>query len=686
MDCNLHFNQLRNLTIGTLDFISPTEFKVLLDYKSPQNMAINQGVPTLFPKVNGYVLIPNESGAIVAMISWIGIEHSPYPKRKGLQDFDLIDLPFPMRKMSISPLGGLRKDPKKGLILERGVYSYPSVGDSVILPTPEQLHAIVVSRDKNAKVNIGVAPIAGNAPVNIDPDKLFGRHLAVLGNTGSGKSCSVAGLIRWSLNSAQNNMVKSDMQNPNARFIVLDPNGEYSKTFDDLSGQVRKYSVKIDGTSGIESLRVPAWMWDSYEWSSITQATGRTQRPLLRRALRELRGGSTSGVTEMNTVLRRHFSSCLISLRNDLTLGLPAYQEFPGKQNMGEKLLAIALDAEVFVTALEEGDVKTKTRNIKDTLEGISRPKKNQNGYFQPFQRKEIEDAIGVIEDLLSEVGGLICYEGPNEDSPIPFDATDLPDHLERLAREQNVLQYLDFLIMRIRTLLSDVKMASIIGNEDPVQLHEWLGDYIGKEQSSNGQIALIDLSLVPSDIVHLVIAVVARVIFEALQRYRRNKGKELPTVMVLEEAHAFIRRYKDDDENSSARMCCQTFEKIAREGRKFGLGVLLSSQRPSELSPTVLSQCNTFLLHRLVNDRDQELVKRLVPDNLGGVLNELPVLPTRKAVLLGWAAPIPILVEINELKKEERPQSEDPKFWGVWTGEDARDIDWKAIADDWTA
>ena len=77
--------------------------------------------------------------------------------------------------------------------------------------------------------------------------------------------------------------------------------------------------------------------------------------------------------------------------------------------------------------------------------------------------------------------------------------------------------------------------------------------------------------------------------------------------------------------------------------------------------------------------------MKRLVPDNLGGLLDELPVLPTRKAVLLGWASPIPILVEINELIEEHRPHSHDPKFWSVWTGEETRDIDWRVIADDWT-
>src|SRR5207248_203962 len=133
------------------------------------------------------------------------------------------------------------------------------------------------------------------------------------------------------------------------------------------------------------------------------------------------------------------------------------------------------------------------------------------------------------------------------------------------------------------------------------------------------------------------------------------------------------------------AQMCRQTFERIAREGRKFGLGLVLSSQRPSELSPTVLAQCNTFLLHRIVNDRDQELIARLVPDDLRGLLRELPSLPTRLAVLLGWATPVPILVELKELAESHRPRSADPRFWDTWSHAVARPAAWDEIVADWT-
>ena len=176
-----------------------------------------------------------------------------------------------------------------------------------------------------------------------------------------------------------------------------------------------------------------------------------------------------------------------------------------------------------------------------------------------------------------------------------------------------------------------------------------------------------------------------ARVTLEVLQRYRRqNNGATLPTVLVMEEAHTFIKRYNADTENENATaMCTKVFEKIAREGRKYGLGLVLSSQRPSELSPTVISQCNSFLLHRLSNDRDQELVGKLVPDNLRGLLRELPSLPSRNAILLGWASELPVMVRMNYLDEKYRPKSDDPEYWKTWTESD-RSVDWKDIAGKW--
>ena len=234
------------------------------------------------------------------------------------------------------------------------------------------------------------------------------------------------------------------------------------------------------------------------------------------------------------------------------------------------------------------------------------------------------------------------------------------------------------------------MRVKPILGETDDLRLDQWLAEYFGNDNDDDC-VFVLDLSLVPTEVVHIVTAVIARVVFEVSQRYVKMNGVALPTVLVMEEAHTFVKRYREDLENQeAAAVCCQVFERIAREGRKFGLGLVLSSQRPSELSPTVLSQCNSFLLHRITNDRDQELVHRLVPDNLRGLLRELPSLPSQSAVLLGWASELPILVRMQDLPRAHQPRSEDPDFWGVWTGVDEkgqpvqRTIDWKQLAADW--
>lgn len=202
----------------------------------------------------------------------------------------------------------------------------------------------------------------------------------------------------------------------------------------------------------------------------------------------------------------------------------------------------------------------------------------------------------------------------------------------------------------------------------------------LGPAEGTPEPLAILDLSLVPSDVLHIAIAVTSRLVFEALQRHLKAGSSTLPTVLVLEEAHSFVR--KDTDVGASAQaadLCRQTFERIAREGRKFGLGLVLASQRPSELSPTVLAQCNSFLLHRIVNDVDQNLVRRLVPDALGVLLGELPTLPSQQAILLGWAVPTPVLVRIRDLA--QRPRSADPAFWATWLHQRGTAPNWQSLA-----
>lgn len=662
------------LRIGVVEYISPDDIRVQLDLEAPDGIAANAGVPREFPRINSYVLIPNEGGHIVCQVEWINIERSPFPKRKGYQDYGLIDLPFPIRKMKVAPLGLLKMDANESFKFHRGVHSFPSIGSPALIPTDLQLKSIVES-GSNRRVHIGNSPLTANAKVKIDPDRLFGRHLAVLGNTGSGKSCTVAGLIQWSLEATKQG------DKANSRFIVLDPNGEYAKVFGD------KAKILRVGGEDEDSLEVPLWLWNSEEWRAFTQAKSGAQLPLLKRALRAMRNEELEFHEDPNLRAKRFVGIILQATVSSENRGEP-FQGFPHNRNFIERLIIWKNSLESFV--LDDDQLLTPLITIIDGLiDGHREEQGNSWINYSEYTVDEIDQLILEQRKCYTNLGGDENELYPkNEDLPISFEGDVFLSYLEALAQETGNEQYLEFLIARIRTLLGDSRMDSIIGDKTERELDKWLERYLGNGDKSS--ITIIDLSLVPTEIVHVTTSVISRIVFEALQRYRKLNNQVLPSVLVMEEAHSFITRYTDNTEANTSSICTKAFEKIAREGRKFGLGLVLSSQRPSELSPTVLSQCNSYILHRISNDRDQELVGRLLPDNFRGLLRELPSLPSQKAILLGWASELPILMKVRDLPFKNRPQSDDPDFWDVWTRKDSngeeviREVDWKEISDDW--
>ncbi|MDE0032509.1 MAG: ATP-binding protein [Deltaproteobacteria bacterium] len=678
------FEQTGNLHVGTVDFVSPDEIKVALDIEAPESIALNAGGPRPFPRVNGYLLISVDEAFLVGQVEWLTIERSAFPKRRGMQDFGLVDLPYPLRKVSLNPLGTLRRQAVDGqFVFQRGADALPSVGAAVALPTENQLRSIVESGQRR-HVKIGTSPLASDAAVRVDPNRLFGRHLAVLGNTGSGKSCSVAGLIRWSLEQARQ---ARSAGLPNARFIILDPNGEYSRAFgDDASVTARIFKVKP--SDGEIPLRVPLWFWNSAEWCSLTQATVRTQRPTLMYALRSVRDGHDVPAQDTSHDMRRFLRTLVTTIRIEENAGSP-WGNFPKPKSFFEKL-------EKWKGGLESdlgsftGDQENRLRVLVDTLEALCAPRRQQYVHHD-FTKQEVQRLLAAASETHSAFGGTESDVLPSDvDAPRPFTGKSLLRSVEAAGEILNVSEHIETLLVRIRGLLTDGRMMPIMEDTETT-LDGWLRDYIGTDDARDGCVSVIDLSLVPTEVVHIVTAVIARMVFEALQRYVKLNGVALPTVLVMEEAHTFIKRYRNDvEDQDAAAVCCQVFERIAREGRKFGLGLVLSSQRPSELSAAVLSQCNTFLLHRISNDRDQELVHSLLPDSLRGLLRELPSLPSQSAILLGWASELPVLVKMNDLPKSHQPRSDDPDFWGVWTGSDeegkpvSRKANWTLLAQDW--
>jgi hypothetical protein len=629
--------------IGNIELVSAGHISVLLHPNAPHATALNTGSPMGFPRLNGYLLVPNEIGATVGVITKVEVARLPYPKRRGMSDFGLVDLPFPARLVSLTAVGTLvsksgRNAGDLAFEVRRGVDVFPSVGDPVLLPTDAQLRAIVAGEgaDELRRVQIGVCPTAAGAPVYVDPDKLFGRHLAVLGNTGAGKSCSVAGLVRWSLDAARTTRTTAGRnRDPNARFIVLDPNGEYARAFQGLNARL----FQVDPKGSASALKVPAWLWNGEEWAAFTGAAPGVQRPILFDAIRRLRSeAGTPGTFE--TLVRARCKR----YRSRLQLAIQSgeHQAVGLREGVANVLINLHEDFQDLAKRCSFEALKTKLEAVSkkaNEVEEAARSNVDGRGkqWHHDFGEARLEEVQSALAEVFSAVGPSDNETTVSEDMPRFFSAKELPGFVEALASDvsgRDLAQFVDSLNLRIRGLFAGGTLASVLdpGDSPTITLDQWLTEHIGANEAANGAVAIIDLSLVPSDVIHIVVAVLGRMVFEAVQRYRRTQTKVLPTVLVLEEAHTFVHRdLADDGAPPAGRACCKIFERIAREGRKFGLGLVLSSQRPSEMSPTVLSQCNTFLLHRIVNDRDQELVRRLVPDALGDLLRELPSVLSRK-------------------------------------------------------
>lgn len=203
---------------------------------------------------------------------------------------------------------------------------------------------------------------------------------------------------------------------------------------------------------------------------------------------------------------------------------------------------------------------------------------------------------------------------------------------------------------------------------------------------SSGQNVSIIDLSGVPFDVLSITVSLISRIIFEYGYFYKRMRyskdqnekiNNDIPILLVFEEAH----KYVPNSELSKFRASKNSIERIAKEGRKYGVTLLLASQRPSEISETIFSQCNNFIAMRLTNPNDQNYVKKLLPDTLGNIIDELPTLRAGEALLLGESVVLPSIVQIE--KCDLAPSSNDIPYWNLWK-EEWKDLNFEDLKAEW--
>lgn len=258
-------------------------------------------------------------------------------------------------------------------------------------------------------------------------------------------------------------------------------------------------------------------------------------------------------------------------------------------------------------------------------------------------------------------------------DSPVPYSLKELTNLLQADNTAKGVGKTgpvkgewedkLTRFLSRLETKLDDRRYGFMFNPPSKSIDYSWLATQVGKLLSTNGGsgIKVIDFSEVPSDVLPVVTGTIARLLYDV--QFWTDSAKRTPITLLCDEAHLYLP--VKDDADAVQRQALGAFERIAKEGRKYGFSLLVVSQRPSDVSRTILSQCNNFLSLRLTNDSDQAVITRLMPDSLAGLTSILPLLDTGEALLLGDAVLLPSRIRLD--KPILPPDSATRDFWKEW-------------------
>jgi len=492
-------------------------------------------------------------------------------------------------------------------------------------------------------LEIGRSVVFDDYQVKVRIDEFFGGHAAVLGNTGSGKSCTVASILQELFEKPEEHHARG------ATFVVLDVNGEYHQAFGGLGagGVIGIDRLILDGTAAADRFRIPHWFLDLSEWELLLQASERTQVPILRMALglATLFGGAAN--QQLNDIRNHILAKCITQILSD--------ENPPGAKET--RILGILQ--------------RFRTDEINSgTIGGMV------HVHFGNMANIEAAFAYLVGDD--GQGGYTIAdFKLPDySNSPFDFeilgDAIDLALLYEEAHGNRQIRDYCSQMVTRFKALLERQDYAFLRQSAAGATKHTgpFLARLLGLKPHQVGhvkasQVVIIDMNAVEDEVVELVSAVVARMIFRLLRH--ADPRNRFPVHLLLEEAH----RYISATPSRYALDAGRVFERIAKEGRKYGLFLMVASQRPSELSKTVLSQCSNFVVHRIQNPDDLSQIRQMSPSISEGVLRRLPTLPKQHALVFGNSVNLPTTFKVRSA--DPLPASDDAKIVDLWFHEAGR-------------
>ena len=577
-----------------------------------------------FAQLNSYVIIPYQNYYIVAEVSGVREKDLNVPFSNPTEQ--ILSKIQAGKYLEVLPIGTIKDDQ-----FDFGVSVYPTLYSDVLYIKEQELDTIFKTNSSKKPIEgtdkyrytslpIGKSIIFPDYEVKIDIDKFFGSHSAVLGNTGSGKSCTIASMLQ-TLYKLENNSATG------STFIFFDVNGEYKQAFKNLKDnkdiQVTNFSIDTEATN--EKFQLPHWFLNIDEWALLLKASEKSQLPILRNAL-----GFTQNLSQE---IISHIYACNI---------MYVYEHWESSVTKRQRIISLIdkskiaidyskLDAKFgnFSNKQEEDNFKISVKNY--IKEDVNIDLKFNSDYFE-------------FKDLEQALENAILYE--------------------EYHGNKQIRDYCSSMITRFKSIKEREDFKFLTTTQNNKSIDEYICSLLGiKKQGDNAikknQVIIIDLNSANDETVEVISCVISRLIFEKLKTAKDRN--QFPINLVLEEAHRYISTESGKIFGDANRI----FERIAKEGRKYGMFLLVSSQRPSELSRTVLSQCSNFIVHRIQNPEDLSHIRQITPHISETILKRLPSIPTQHALIFGHSVNLPTTFKVNEANP--KPKSDNNEISKNW-------------------
>lgn len=621
--------------------------------------------------INSYLTFSIGAGQLV--IGIITDLESRETYEPGGGDELTLELMKPRRVAHVQLLGSIEVADGRGLF-SPGITVLPTLDAVAEIATPEALKTVFEmsparnkpdgydENDFDCELRIGSPTGQPSNVINASYNDLFSRPLAIVGNTGSGKSYSVASLLQKAmsaLNGAGNE----------PHIFILDINGEYGKAFPVPGGVAERAPDRIYLNG--EEFGVPIWLLNAGEICAWLSAAEQTQEPVLKDWWAIAKGGDAARARSVNRL-----QNALSSL-DVLESELPRLR----RKSAGSYCDAVTghldglgievAELESLFTAHRTVDkynteLVANQATIADAVEGL----RTQIRVELARSSHQAEQGVRTADSPL-----FIAHQTLRE-----------PSLTSRMISREDALKvesHLTTLKLRLNTRLEDRRWQAFLnyeaGNTKCSSLKDWMSR-LGVGGLNGPRVSVIDLSMLSNEVLPFACAVIGRVLLEVRERLPAQSRYKHPWVLVLEEAHNYARPARVDEEKGQ-KLARLAFERIAKEGRKFGLSLIIASQRPSEISQTIISQCANFISHRLQNPDDIDHFKRIIPMQARRLLDQVTILESGEAVVFGSGFHVPARVQFDVA--EPGPYSRSSAPFHEWSTElDAFPID--AAVDSW--